>query len=115
MACRYNSGPDVPVFQLETLERSLAERYKAAVHWDRPKHPAFNTYEARLQSFDCGWPHGRPDARLLSATGFFHTGTDLKEQLLFKWCYYITHLYLSLILLLQVLVIKPDAFTAVVH
>jgi hypothetical protein len=68
----HNSGPNAPVFQLETLESSLAQRYKVAAHWDVPKHPAFNTYEARLQSFDCGWPsHERPDARLLSAAGFF--------------------------------------------
>jgi hypothetical protein len=71
MACRHNSGRDVHVFQLETLERSLAERYEAAVHWDTPKHPGYNTYEARLQSFDYGWPEGRSLARLLSTAGFF--------------------------------------------
>jgi hypothetical protein len=55
-----------PVFRVETLESSLAERYEAIVHWDIPKQPAFNTYEARLQ-YDYGWPDGRPDVRLLSA------------------------------------------------
>jgi hypothetical protein len=68
-------GKNAPVFTIEGLECSLAERYPAVAHWNVPKHPGFNTYEARLQSFDCGWPHESPDRRLLSAAGFFYTGT----------------------------------------
>jgi hypothetical protein len=67
----HNSGPNAPVFTLEGLESSLAERYPAVAHWNVPKHPGFNTYEARLQSFDCGWPHESPNPRLLSAAVFF--------------------------------------------
>jgi hypothetical protein len=76
----HNSGPNVPVFQLETLESFLVERYKAAAHWNVPKHPAFNTYEARLQTFDNGWPHERLDPRLLSAARIFYTGTDFNNN-----------------------------------
>jgi hypothetical protein len=53
------------------LEHSLAERYRALVFWDGPKHPAFNTYNARLRSFDKGWPHHQHNAELFSAAGFF--------------------------------------------
>jgi hypothetical protein len=67
----HSSGPNAPVFTLEGLESSLAERYPAVAPWNIPKHPGFNTYEARLHSFDCGWPHERPDPRLLSAARFF--------------------------------------------
>jgi hypothetical protein len=74
---RHNSGPHATVFELEGLESSLAERYPAVAHWNIPKHPGFNTYATRLQSFECGWPHEGPDPRLLSAAGFF--------TLLFKW------------------------------
>jgi hypothetical protein len=68
-------GGNAPVFTIEGLENSLAERYPAVAHWNVPKHPGFNTYEARLQSFDCGWHRERPDPRLLSAAGFLYTGT----------------------------------------
>jgi hypothetical protein len=74
---RHCSGPNAPVFTLTGLESSLAERYPAVAHWNIQKHPGFNTYEARLQSFDCGWPHERPDPRMLTVAGFFYTGTDL--------------------------------------
>jgi hypothetical protein len=67
----HNSGWNAPVFKLEGLESLLTERYPGVAHFNVPKHPDFNTYEARLQSFDCGWPLGRPDPRLLSAAGFF--------------------------------------------
>jgi hypothetical protein len=73
----HNSEPNAPVFELEGLESSLTARYPAVAHWNIPKHPCFNTYAARLQSFDCGWPHERPDPLLLSAAGVFYTGTDL--------------------------------------
>jgi hypothetical protein len=52
MEC-HRSGPNAPVFTLEGLESPLAERYPAVAHWNVPKHPGFNTYEARLQSFEC--------------------------------------------------------------
>jgi hypothetical protein len=77
----HNSGPHPPVFELEGLEISIAERYPAVAHWNIPKHPGFNTYAARLQSFDCGRPHERPDLRLKSAAGIFYTGTDLTPTL----------------------------------
>jgi hypothetical protein len=44
----HTSSPNAPVFTLEGLESSLAERYPAVAHWNVPKHPGFNTYEARL-------------------------------------------------------------------
>jgi hypothetical protein len=71
MDYRPNSGTDAPVFQVEIIERSLAERYKSLVQWDGPKHPSISTYEARLQSFGKGWPHRHHNAKLFSAADFF--------------------------------------------
>jgi hypothetical protein len=60
---------------MEMLEQSLAERYRALVRWDGPKHPAFNTYNARLRSFDKAWPHH--NAEEFSAAGFLYACIDL--------------------------------------
>jgi hypothetical protein len=67
MEYRLNSGPDTPAFQIEMF----AERYRALVRWDGPKNPEFGTYNARLRSFDKGWPYNRRNAKLFSAAGFF--------------------------------------------
>jgi hypothetical protein len=77
MDFRPNWGPDTPAFQVEMLEHSLAERYRTLVRWEGPKQPAFNTYNARLRSFDKGWPHRHHNAELFCAAGFFYTGMDL--------------------------------------
>jgi hypothetical protein len=74
MEYRPNSGPDTTVFQVEVLVRSLAERYRALVRWDGPKHPPFSTYDARLRSFGKGRPHHRHNLEEFSAAGFFYTG-----------------------------------------
>jgi hypothetical protein len=74
------------------FKRTLAERYRALVPWDGPKYPAFNTYRARLQSFDKTWPHHNTEA--FSAAGFFYTGTDLTITPVQKhYSFYITSIY----------------------
>jgi hypothetical protein len=77
MEIRPNSGPDISSFQVEMLEHSLAERYRALVRWDGPKHPSLSTYDARLRSFDKGWPHRLHNAELFSAAVLFYTGMNL--------------------------------------
>jgi hypothetical protein len=109
----HRSGPIAPVFTLEGLESSLAERYHAVAHWNIPKHPGFNTYEARLQSFDCGWPHERPDPRLLSAAGFY-TGTATLLFTLATYTRISSYVSFTLSVLLQIMAIKPSASTVVV-
>jgi hypothetical protein len=94
----HNSGTNAPVFQLEILESSLAERYKVPAHLNVQKHQAFNTYEARLQSFDCGWPHDRPDTRLLNTALFFYTGTDLTPTIVQIVVQHYTHVYIAMYL-----------------
>jgi hypothetical protein len=71
MEHRPNSRPDTPAIKVEMIEDSLAERSRALVRWDGPKHPAFNTYNARLRSFEKGWPNRHNNAELFSAAGFF--------------------------------------------
>jgi hypothetical protein len=92
MEYRPNPEPDTPAVQVEMLERSLAERYRALVQWDGPKHPAFNTYSAQLQSFDKTWPHHNAEA--FSAVGFFCTGTELNITPVQKhYFFYFTPIY----------------------
>ncbi len=76
MEYRPNSVPDTPVsVRPGTLERTLADHYiihRALVRWDRPRHPAFNTYSAGLRSFDKAWPRdSKPTAETLSAAWLF--------------------------------------------
>jgi hypothetical protein len=104
---RHNSGPGLPVSALKHWI-TLAERYKAAVH------PVFNTYETRLQSFDCGWPDGRPDDRLLRAAEIFYTGTDLTITAIVHMAV-IHYTHKTSYLTLEVLSIKAGVFTAAVH
>jgi hypothetical protein len=109
------SGPNTPFFKLEGLETSLAERYPAVAHWNITKHPGFITYEARLQSFDCGWLHERPDPRLLRAVGFFYTGSDLTPTSTIVHNRHTRNSsYVSFtLLLLQVMALKPGVSTVV--
>ena len=52
--------------------------HRTLVRWDGPRHPAFNTYSARLRSFDKAWLHdSKPTAETLRAAGLFYIGTDL--------------------------------------
>ena len=80
MEYRTNSGPGTPVsVRPETLERALHDHYimhRALVRWDGPRHPALNTYGARLRCFDKSWQHDKPTAEVLSAA-WFYIGTDL--------------------------------------
>ena len=78
MERRTNSGPDTPCsVRPEMLERQLADRYRMLVRWDGPRHPAFGTYSARLQSFEKTWAHPNLSAEAFSEAGFFYTGIDL--------------------------------------
>jgi hypothetical protein len=77
MEFRPDFGPDAPSLQVEMLQHSLAERYRALVRWDGPKHPAFSTYNERLRSFEKGWPYRPHNAKLFSAAGLFYSGMDL--------------------------------------
>ena len=82
MEYRPNSGSDTPVsVRPETLERAVTDHYimhRALVRWDGRRHPAFNTYSARLRSFDKALPHdSKRTAEALSAAWFFYIGADL--------------------------------------
>jgi hypothetical protein len=74
------------------LKLALTELYRALVRWDGPKHPALNTYSARLRSFDRTWSHHI--AEVFSGAGFFYTGTDLTITPVQKrYSFYITPIY----------------------
>jgi hypothetical protein len=75
MEYRQNLGTESPAIRNEMLEHSLGEHYRSLVRWDGPKHPAFNTYNARLLSFDKAWPH--QNVEVFSAAAFFYTGLNL--------------------------------------
>jgi hypothetical protein len=66
MEIRPNSEADTPAIQAIKFGNLLAERYRALFCWDGPRHPAFNTYDARLLTFDRGWPYRRRNAEFIS-------------------------------------------------
>jgi hypothetical protein len=91
------------------LEHSLAERYRALVRWDGTKLPAFSTYSARVRSFYKGWPNRLRNVEEFSAAEFFYTGMDLPITPVSK-SYSFTLQHITILLLLQVWMIKPEVF-----
>ena len=79
--------------------------------WRPLRHPAYNSFDARLRSFDCWLKHGEaPSPTSLTEAGFFYDGTyrhDFEYLFLFQFHIFI---YLYTIFSLQVDLMKPHVF-----
>ena len=78
------------------IERKLVDRYRVLVRWDGPRHPAFGTYSARLQSFEETWPHPNHSAEAFSEAGFFYTAIDLRISAANNGTHSILHPHISI-------------------
>ena len=72
------------------------DRYRVLVRWDGPRHPAFGTYSARLQSFQETWPHPNHSAEAFSEAGFFYTAIDLRISAANNGTHSILHPHISI-------------------
>jgi hypothetical protein len=68
MGYRPNSVPDTGRMN----GHMYSHRYRALIYWDLPQHPMFDSFDARLRTFDRNWPYKqRPNIEDLSALDFF--------------------------------------------
>ena len=70
-----NVGPDVDR-DTHSHIRSLDEYFamkRAIKQWTSPKHPNYNLFEEKLNSFT-NWPRESPSPKSLSEAGFFFSG-----------------------------------------